>query len=208
MEQDGVRRGLAGFPAHAGMDPRCWITTSRCGRFPRPRGDGPLKKRFEDAREEVSPPTRGWTWYAWTRESEPVGFPAHAGMDPQEPSLGSTARRFPRPRGDGPYVSGATLAASEVSPPTRGWTVKLLHCGIAPNGFPAHAGMDPEQAATEDPAAGFPRPRGDGPGVLGRGTRFVKVSPPTRGWTCQSVHVRRARLGFPAHAGMDLISER
>ena len=76
----------------------------------------------------VSPPTRGWT-----PSSSPVlladnlmGFPAHAGMDPQ----GILSLTYP----------GRHL----VSPPTRGWT-RLAMPGalVSTTGFPAHAGMDP-----------------------------------------------------------------
>ena len=57
-----------GFPAHAGMDPIA--TRARridLRRFPRPRGDGPLRahRSMVVLHGEVSPPTRGWT--RWTR---------------------------------------------------------------------------------------------------------------------------------------------
>ena len=55
--------------------------------------------------------------------------------------------------------------------------------GTDVDGFPAHAGMDPQTPVS----------------VNGR----VAVSPPTRGWTAGSACPPRLRAGFPAHAGMD-----
>ena len=52
---------VPGFPAHAGMDPRCRPSTRSASRFPRPRGDGPKAFTATQAGTGVSPPTRGWT---------------------------------------------------------------------------------------------------------------------------------------------------
>ena len=71
----------------------------------------------------------------------------------------------------------------EVSPPTRGWTAKKKAKQAGKAGFPAHAGMDPYSAASSAVAAGFPRPRGDGPITYRFSGWRVRVSPPTRGWT-------------------------
>ena len=50
----------------------------------------------------VSPPTRGWTADEDVAVIERIGFPAHAGMDPDSTVLTPDRGRFPRPRGDGP----------------------------------------------------------------------------------------------------------
>ena len=113
--------------------------------------------------------------------------PAHAGMDPADEASHLAGRRFPRPRGDGPYANERGDWATAVSPPTRGWTVKIGPVGAECSGFPAHAGMDPL----------------GGPGYR---HSAEEVSPPTRGWTIRGVQVLNAHRGFPAHAGMDLIS--
>ena len=162
------------------------------------------------------------------------GFPAHAGMDRSSGSSRSAWRRFPRPRGDGPCPTRTTGISSTVSPPTRGWTVSQLEAIKLLFGFPAHAGMDPIQAALNPPEGGFPRPRGDGPLVDGKWDEQELVSPPTRGWTSEpnttlaepnglpsdvvspptrgwTVEARLFQLyqsGFPAHAGMDPCSTR
>ena len=74
----------AGFPAHAGMDPRTYGTTcSSCG-LPRTRGDGPADSSHQSAGEMASPHTRGWTHRHDSQHRALEGFPAHAGMDPSE----------------------------------------------------------------------------------------------------------------------------
>ena len=77
---DRLREG--GFPAHAGMDLRCEMPSARVSWFPRPRGDGPVTAGSAAGFGWVSPPTRGWTRFPPSRSTRPIGFPAHAGMDP------------------------------------------------------------------------------------------------------------------------------
>ena len=93
--------GTAGFPAHAGMDPRWGTAGCSCCRIPRTRGDGP---RAVNADAEVladSPHTRGWTLHPPGRVENVSGFPAHAGMDPRTRRQGARTRGIPRTRGDG-----------------------------------------------------------------------------------------------------------
>ncbi len=49
-----------GSPAHAGMAPTAASQCVSCGRFPRPRGDGPPRRTATTASFKVPPPTRGW----------------------------------------------------------------------------------------------------------------------------------------------------
>ena len=114
--------GAVGFPAHAGMDRVYPDGGGRAGRFPRPRGDGPMSEDVPAVSMEVSPPTRGWTRRWRSASSEAHGFPAHAGMDLPHPSVAVVVPGFPRPRGDGPWQHCAHVAFVGVSPPTRGWT--------------------------------------------------------------------------------------
>ncbi len=198
--------GLAvgGFPAHAGMDPRPRHKSSRRPWFPRPRGDGPARRRRPAGAARVSPPTRGWTPLDLAAAFGAVGFPAHAGMDPACMSSCTVADRFPRPRGDGPSTSTNVPSSGGVSPPTRGWTVFLVLHLHDVGGFPAHAGMDPFLALGRLTTRWFPRPRGDGPRARPQRLRSSKVSPPTRGWTSCGAPGQEIDHGFPAHAGMDL----
>ena len=153
----------------------------------------------------VSPPTRGWTRQRHRDYHDHAGFPAHAGMDLalMPPLLASM--RFPRPRGDGPRSQGTGDRSPAVSPPTRGWTPQEEIRGRSRGGFPAHAGMDRHTRGTRTGRGRFPRPRGDGPWGVGTALPADVVSPPTRGWTRARHHLGRRDLGFPAHAGMDLI---
>ena len=112
----------SGFPAHAGMDPSRRASGRWRSRFPRPRGDGPLGALAAVNIPWVSPPTRGWTRPTGPGVRRPVGFPAHAGMDPSVGMPTTSEMRFPRPRGDGPRFSASSTASPAVSPPTRGWT--------------------------------------------------------------------------------------
>ena len=196
-------RRNTGFPAHAGMDRQQGSHRRQERRFPRPRGDGPSPRVVVPPVAWVSPPTRGWTRYRYHGPQGPLGFPAHAGMDPR--GLRSPAYRegFPRPRGDGPGSIRAEIDALVVSPPTRGWTRRLRLLQRARVGFPAHAGMDRSRPTTATGTERFPRPRGDGPWFWSYGGLAPEVSPPTRGWTRRKRGLPRSRPGFPAHAGMD-----
>ena len=200
----GYLRG-AGFPAHAGMDPKSTVRSTPISWFPRPRGDGPCGTRRPKLKARVSPPTRGWTRSEVVAIGAPAGFPAHAGMDPCPPFGGRILKRFPRPRGDGPFLTDRFSDTAEVSPPTRGWTPRQIAAAGGRLGFPAHAGMDLTQQQMVSLVVGFPRPRGDGPARGSREVDQVPVSPPTRGWTLNMAYVvRLCTNGFPAHAGMDL----
>ena len=192
-----------GFPAHAGMDRHEGSATAVRHGFPRPRGDGPLRKATADRCRRVSPPTRGWTLSRRHSRRQSVGFPAHAGMDPRWQPRTRCRYGFPRPRGDGPARGSGAIDPGWVSPPTRGWTP--LHQGAVPfvDGFPAHAGMDLEDLPELAGARRFPRPRGDGPQHRLPRLDELQVSPPTRGWTCRRRKSCPLGGGFPAHAGMD-----
>ena len=162
----------AGFPAHAGMDPIQWPARRDRRGFPRPRGDGPrTSRRRVELRPPVSPPTRGWT-------PARDGFPAHAGMDLIW-GVTLSPEGFPRPRGDGPKLPADRYRRRRccrmVSPPTRGWT----HRRSAPCAADARRPVSPPTRGwtlstllAERPGRlrRFPRPRGDGP--PGRVRRF------------------------------------
>ncbi len=135
--------------------------------------------------------------------NETGGFPAHAGMDHGDPPLAADRQRFPRPRGDGPTGVTAVPQQSEVSPPTRGWTLNITERAWYFTGFPAHAGMDLASRWTRKPPTWFPRPRGDGPRHRPLALILTGVSPPTRGWTRRGRGSTDGGGGFPAHAGMD-----
>ena len=99
----------------------------------------------------------------------------------------------------------------------------MPHHPLRPPGSPAHAGMDPRASADSWNCKRLPRTRGDGPGrsqeprsqlglprtrgdgpLAGPIARQATAAPPhTRGWTRVLARMRHARIGSPAHAGMD-----
>ena len=100
-QEDGP--GGHGSPAHAGMDPTFPESSTKAWRFPRPRGDGPAGTTEILKKQTVPPPTRGWTRADPGGKRRHHGSPAHAGMDPSSTPSCRPRRRFPRPRGDGPF---------------------------------------------------------------------------------------------------------
>ena len=181
------------------MDLEIGIVLGLDCRFPRTRGDGPFRPPEGLLKTAVSPHTRGWTLPDTSDVHCPVGFPAHAGMDPGRTAEDDGARRFPRTRGDGPEAAIGRRALEKVSPHTRGWTSSIRWTSSGAPGFPAHAGMDLGVEEGEHGEQGFPRTRGDGP-RSGSGWRTsVRVSPHTRGWTPEAAVGDRASGGFPAH---------
>ena len=213
-----------GFPAHAGMDLRLGRHHGDFDGLPRTRGDGPRSCASPRTSSTASPHTRGWTRRGRRRFRCRPGFPAHAGMDPPPLRARTGFARLPRTRGDGPHRDGGGGGGGAASPHTRGWTRPPSSAAPPRPGFPAHAGMDPDQLRVYQVEYGLPRTRGDGPQGAGDRPRFTGASPHTRGWTREgrlgqvvpagaSPHTRgwtrddRLRLrrdrGFPAHAGMD-----
>ncbi len=69
-----------GSPAHAGMHPRAPTRPSGRPRFPRARGDAPVRSTGIRCFAQVPPRTRGCTPEQLLHEGRPTGSPAHAGM--------------------------------------------------------------------------------------------------------------------------------
>ncbi len=133
---------------------------------------------------------------------EAKGSPAHAWMVPASPKWPISARRFPRPRGDGPLFVRMRLKLPAVPPPTRGWSPRL-HVVRRPScGSPAHAGMVPWLNSIAVIRPWFPRPRGDGPTAPRIASSRLLVPPPTRGWSLTNQVDPAFAAGSPAHAGM------
>ena len=192
-----------GFPAHAGMDPSRSPRSRSPRGLPRTRGDGPRSAPRSTAGTAASPHTRGWTQVAVAPGRVHHGFPAHAGMDPGARRRATTPSGLPRTRGDGPYDPERAIDWDLASPHTRGWTLARRRSAAIRAGFPAHAGMDPQDRQGGAFAAGLPRTRGDGPTVILGPAVMAAASPHTRGWTDLPPMPHRGRSGFPAHAGMD-----
>ena len=154
----------------------------------------------------ASPHPRGWTLAHGALEDGGVGFPAPAGMDPQSARTSRVTTRLPRTRGDGPAACRSARSCASASPHPRGWTRGHTLDSGYPDGFPAPAGMDPRPDDARLQHARLPRTRGDGPIGRGMSGSDQRASPHPRGWTPER-HVRRpVPRGFPAPAGMDLLS--
>ena len=132
----------SGFPAHAGIDPKTEIERIKKNGFPRTRGDRPALTSPRCCPPAVSPHTRGSTALARHLREAARGFPAHAGIDPRHAARLRVGARFPRTRGDRPYVVLIRHVYRTVSPHTRGSTLIAEDGEEIEWGFPAHAGID------------------------------------------------------------------
>ena len=197
-----------GFPAHAGMDPGAALPCLVSLRLPRTRGDGPVTVTQKRDGQPASPHTRGWTPGRALHARRRCGFPAHAGMDPDQAGRLPPHHGLPRTRGDGPSWSPGARNSKAASPHTRGWTLGSRGFPIADSGFPAHAGMDPVGRVCARTNSRLPRTRGDGPAKTQIIARFDEASPHTRGWTPIVARPLGDVTGFPAHAGMDPVVAR
>ena len=150
-------------PARAGMDRLRKATGDRDSRFPRTRGDGPCRLRSPTPRGPFPPHARGWTLTPRPVLGPDRVSPARAGMDPSHPAGPSSPRRFPRTRGDGPFLPLRAVRGFPFPPHARGWTLPAPARGARLPVSPARAGMDPIEERPSTHRAGFPRTRGDGP---------------------------------------------
>ena len=206
--QPGRPWDVDGFPAPAGMDRRSDTGLRRSLRIPRTRGDGPERGVGTGARIPDSPHPRGWTRLRRKQLTDEQGFPAPAGMDPRQPRRWLPRGGIPRTRGDGPGRWDRGAGAPADSPHPRGWTGVGRDHGRRRQGFPAPAGMDPEQGAPVRRHQGIPRTRGDGPAALLAVAAARADSPHPRGWTREHDRIEADAEGFPAPAGMDRRSRR
>ena len=206
--------GLAGFPAHAGMDPRGTPCTSgRYAGFPAHAGMDPCPAD----RGRISP-------HGPVSAMVAPGFPRPRGDGPFDVASDQCSCGFPRPRGDGPSRTIGCLIPGGF--PAHAGMDRQPRAAASCWGFPAHAGMDPVVMA-DAPGAGyavspptrgwtrgsirvhgmrrwFPRPRGDGPSTAyGTPRRLRRGFPRPRGDGPVILdHDRMAdRLRFPRPRG-------
>ena len=199
----GADGPTTGFPAPAGMDPRLHVGGAAPRRIPRTRGDGPRTPAPTARPPADSPHPRGWTPSNPFRRTAERGFPAPAGMDPCRRAERCIKRRIPRTRGDGPCMILLGGGVARDSPHPRGWTREKNRPRVDAVGFPAPAGMDPDDRAIPAPDSWIPRTRGDGPRPPTPVVGDEVDSPHPRGWTQGGQGERRGDRGFPAPAGMD-----
>ncbi len=150
-----------------------------------------------------SPRTRGSTAGGAVHVPRYPGFPAHAGINRPRLSRPRPDSGVPRARGDQPHPHTVAMVNPAGSPRTRGSTVHGYSLKYRSCGFPAHAGINRARDAVRPALPRVPRARGDQPTCRGRGKRFPKGSPRTRGSTADRGRADRVVDGFPAHAGIN-----
>ncbi len=122
-------------------------------------------------------------------------------MAPASATPAGGARRFPRPRGDGPRRRARCHERRRVPPPTRGWPLRHDPLTGDGPGSPAHAGMAPFLARLLGVFLGFPRPRGDGPGREEASPSLIPGSPAHAGMAPALSGRSSRNSGFPRPRG-------
>ena len=128
------------IPAHAGEPCAASRARGAVRVYPRPRGGTALRAARRAGVVGLSPPTRGNRAELSFADSAEGSIPAHAG-EPASPL--STCRRravYPRPRGGTSIFMPSKVAASGLSPPTRGNRPSRGETGVLRRSIPAHAG--------------------------------------------------------------------
>ena len=129
------------FPAHAGMFLTQLTSYGAMVSFPRARGDVPINSTPLFWHGLFSPRTRGCSDIDRKGTSCLSVFPAHAGMFRSQGRPLLRKRRFPRARGDVPYLDLWNEREHVFSPRTRGCSFVDSIRHAAHGVFPAHAGM-------------------------------------------------------------------
>ena len=132
---------------------------------------------------KLPPHTRGCTPGQLRLEPPDRASPAHAGMYRRAIWCARDRRRFPRTRGDVPSFSICATVSRSLPPHTRGCTARVHRRRAGEYASPAHAGMYPTCVLVGGGLPGFPRTRGDVPGVRLAPCRGAKLPPHTRGCT-------------------------
>ena len=162
------------FPAHAGLYPSGWQTTTLAKSFPRTRGVVSREPIMSLQHGGFSPHTRGCIG---SEDGEPdkVGvFPAHAGLYRTAAERKNSSSSFPRTRGVVSALKQNGVDDARFSPHTRGCIsdARLDHRSYAV--FPAHAGLYRMMPSFTSRCCCFPRTRG----VVSACQCFFQLLPP------------------------------
>ena len=170
--------------------------------LPRARGDGPSPPRGASPWRTSPPRARGWSLDALDHPARFKVSPARAGMVPRVARCGSSTRRLPRARGDGPVRQPQQPLVALSPPRARGWSqlVNLLH--DRRDVSPARAGMVPRPSARARRSRRLPRARGDGPLSVPCNVGSRKSPPRARGWSRRRRGTTEREQVSPARAGM------
>ena len=138
-------RGVMGYPAYAGIDPLLCASINTVLRLPRIRGDRPAHYITSFPSYKATPHTRGSTLFEHDQIRFREGYPAYAGIDPEQRDRGLDLMRLPRIRGDRPLYRRSYPVAAKATPHTRGSTSQVDPGIRGSKGYPAYAGIDPSQ---------------------------------------------------------------
>ena len=128
---------MKGSPARAGMHRSLISDSSRPTRFPRARGDAPVREHSAQRGERVPPRARGCTEHHQRRPHSFGGSPARAGMHPASIVSVLSSFGFPRARGDAPVRTRSPKKPIWVPPRARGCTVAVEVDVVVVVGSPA-----------------------------------------------------------------------
>ncbi len=198
----GLVVGSSGFPARAGVHPSLTPVTSRLARLPRASGGPPGGVRLRLVPVEASPRERGSTLLGARRPLLDRGFPARAGVHPQETSPSRSSSRLPRASGGPPSGAGIAPTAGAASPRERGSTLDRARQHHGDLGFPARAGVHLVTSTLGRPLSRLPRASGGPPYSVSATLINSKASPRERGSTPLGVGADEVERGFPARAGV------
>ena len=185
------------------MDPAPAACACAGSRFPRTRGDGPLRNVWTIPTQGLPPHARGWTAYFLSAAHVEHASPARAGMDRHGPAGASRRGGFPRTRGDGPGLNMEQKMDLLLPPHARGWTRASNGRSRGERASPARAGMDRRPTEPLARSGSFPRTRGDGPPSFAFRRTAVSLPPHARGWTRFWKWATVDWRASPARAGMD-----
>ncbi len=171
-------------------------------RFPHPRGDGPLIMVVGGAGIEISPPAWGWPGAESDLADDIADFPTRVGMARSNSPKPPPARRFPHPRGDGPFLEELLFHFLAISPPAWGWPEVMNERKNTWFDFPTRVGMARRRTPRGPARARFPHPRGDGPCDVCGKNKNVTISPPAWGWPVETIGIVTDVSDFPTRVGM------
>ena len=175
-------------------------------RLPRIRGDRPWSVFRPGTLQRATPHTRGSTLRPVLGPSNGVGYPAYAGIDLRKDLSSALTMRLPRIRGDRPYGRSILYAQKKATPHTRGSTLYEWWMILWIIGYPAYAGIDPCLFRYPKRHQRLPRIRGDRPFRPQYRPSQSWATPHTRGSTDGCMMIGDGVTGYPAYAGIDLLS--
>ena len=198
---EGVRQRLQVFPAYAGVFLPCAGSVSCAGGLPRIRGGVSRRVQKRQSAQRSSPHTRGcFCRCARPRAQEPV-FPAYAGVFPTALYRFGSRPGLPRIRGGVSEEIRTLTDYAGSSPHTRGCFFRLcVVIGVDPV-FPAYAGVFLLPMWLTSRHRSLPRIRGGVSTACGRGSRWIRSSPHTRGVSVEPLRLAHGVASSPHTRG-------